>query len=533
MASDSELKQLQEENGWLKVQVKELSEALGARTPVRNYKQKNVDAKFEDSLNELKAKALTVVIIGGSGHLAKNKIFPALYALFNQKLLPDHASIVGYARTHYSNEEFRKFISQKLEGTPAQKQAFLDRVTYFSGDYGDAKAFAALHEQLKQLEANNKGPDANRVFYFAIPPSVFGETAKSVKSAAMSQSGWNRVIVEKPFGKDSESYAVLSKQLSENFSEEQLYRIDHFLGKEMVQNLMILRFANIFFEPLWNHHYIANVMITFKENVGVEGRGGYYDEAGIIRDMMQNHLMQILTIVAMESPVTMSADDIQDEKVKVLRAIKAITMDNLVIGQYTADAQKKNVGYTEDPTVSKDSLSPTFAMAAMTIDNPRWSGVPFILKSGKGLNERKAEIRIQFKNVPGSLFHDEAVNELVFRVQPNEAIYLKMLTKSPGLSEALEQTELNLTYNSRFNLGILPDAYERLILDILYGDHHLFVRSDELEYAWAIFTPCLHKIDQEKIKPVPYPFGTRGPVEADELAKRNGVKRYLGYEWHA
>lgn len=309
-----------------------------------------------------------------------------------------------------------------------------------------------------------------------------------------------------------------------------MYRIDHYLGKEMVQNLMTLRFANAVFDPLWNRNHISSVQITFKEDIGTEGRGGYFDEFGIIRDVMQNHLLQILALVAMEAPVSADAEDIRDEKVKVLRACEPIKIEDVVIGQYGKDPEGKKPSYLDDPTVPKGSLMPTFATAVIHINNGRWKGIPFILKCGKGLNERKADIRVQFYENSNSLYPNTARNELVLRVQPNEAVYLKFNAKAPGMSENVTETELDLTYNERFDAR-LPDAYERLIYDVLRGDHNLFVRADELEAAWAIFTPILHQIEGEKIPPIVYPFGSRGPQESDELIQSYGVSRSENYKW--
>jgi len=294
---------------------------------------------------------------------------------------------------------------------------------------------------------------------------------------------------------------------------------------------MVLRFVNLVFEPLWNNKYVSNVQITFKEDIGTDGRGGYFDEFGIIRDVMQNHLIQILALVAMEAPATLSAEDVRDEKVKLLRAVAPISMSDIVIGQYVADKDKKHLGYLDDTTVPKNSITPTFATAILNIKNSRWNGTPFILKCGKALNERKAEVRIQFKIPGNNLFESPQPNELVLRVQPNESIYLKLTSKKPGLKTDFEQVELDLSYKSRFNITELPEAYERLILDVVRGDHNLFVRSDELQTAWDIFTPILHQLEADKRKPEIYEFGSRGPASSDELIKRAGYIRTEGYTW--
>jgi glucose-6-phosphate 1-dehydrogenase len=375
-----------------------------------------------------------------------------------------------------------------------------------------------------------------RLFYLAIPPNVFIPSAMRLKKFTMSSSGWNRLVVEKPFGSDFASAAKMNADLMQYFSEEHIYRIDHYLGKEMVQNLSALRFANSIFEPVWNSRHIELVTITFKENIGTAGRGGYFDKYGIIRDVMQNHLIQILSLVAMEQPVSLHASDICDEKVKLLRCIAPIELENLVIGQFVGNSSGVP-GYREDDGVPKDSITPTFAMAALFVNNSRWDGTPFVLKCGKGLNDSKAEIRIQFRRPPGDLYQSAgaAPNELVLRVQPNEAIYLKLMTKEPGLQEEskLHPTELDLTYKKRFEkiVGGLPDAYERLILDVIRGDHSLFVRDDELLAAWSIFTPVLHQLEQQHTSPIPYEFGTRGPKEADELAFKMGFHRNPAYQY--
>lgn len=327
----------------------------------------------------------------------------------------------------------------------------------------------------------------------------------------MAPKGWSRIIVEKPFGRDLDSSNKLSKHLASLFKEEELYRIDHYLGKEMVQNLMTLRFGNRIFGPTWNRDHISAVVISFKEPFGTQGRGGYFDEFGIIRDVMQNHLLQILCLVAMEKPPTTNADDIRNEKVKVLKSTKTITMNDVVLGQYVGDPSgegEAKLGYLDDPTVPKGSVTPTFALGVCHIQNERWDGVPFILRCGKALNERKAEVRIQYRDVPGDIFHGQAKrNELVIRVQPGEAVYIKMMTKTPGMSFEMEETELDLTYLSRYKDAVMPDAYERLVLDVFCGNQMHFVRSDELTEAWRIFTPLLHQIETEKNKPIPYAYG--------------------------
>eukprot|EP00475_Leptophrys_vorax_P007655 TRINITY_DN1484_c0_g1_i1.p1 TRINITY_DN1484_c0_g1~~TRINITY_DN1484_c0_g1_i1.p1 ORF type:complete len:620 (-),score=175.14 TRINITY_DN1484_c0_g1_i1:51-1826(-) len=480
------------------------------------------------SLEVLDGKALSIIVVGASGDLAKKKTYPALLALFRNDLLPKHAKIVGFARSEMKDDEFVDKILSKLGGDAASKDEFIKMCSYTSGQYDSEESFAGLDAYLKEVE--KPYAEANRLFYFAIPPSVFAESAASIKKAAMSTSGWNRIIVEKPFGRDSASSAELSKILLTHFHEDQLYRIDHYLGKEMVQNLQVLRFANTMLEPLWSNKNIAAILITFKEDFGTQGRGGYFDHYGIIRDIIQNHLLQVMTLVAMDTPVSLSAEDVRDEKVKVLRQIKPVTLDQIIVGQYSASDDGKEQGYLDDPGVPKDSVTPTFAQCVLRVNNSRWEGVPFILKAGKALNERKAEVRVQFKPLPGQLYKVER-NELVMRIQPSEAIYWKIHTKTPGLKSGLEQVELDLTYKQRFGGATLPDAYERLILDCMRGDHNLFVRNDELVAAWHIFTPILHQLENEKVKPIIYKAGSRGPVEADQMLVDNGYVRTKNYVW--
>ncbi|WRT68484.1 glucose-6-phosphate dehydrogenase [Kwoniella shivajii] len=470
-----------------------------------------------------------IVVLGASGDLAKKKTFPALYALFAQGLLPKDVHIVGYARTKMDEAEFYKRETEHIEGDEEKIKQFKDISSYISGQYDKDEGFQELLKHLEKLEGDRK--TKNRVFYMALPPSVFTTVAKGLKKNVYSKDGINRIIVEKPFGKDLESCREMMADLKSQWSENETYRIDHYLGKEMIKNLLVLRFGNVFLDAAFNKNFVSNVQIVFKEPFGTEGRGGYFDEFGIIRDVCQNHLLQTLSILAMERPVSFSAEDIRDEKVKVLRSIPAIAQKDVLLGQYVAEGDKP--GYLDDETVPKGSVCPTFAAMTLWVNNPRWEGVPFIMKAGKALNESKVEIRIQFKDALQGIFTDIPRNELVMRIQPSEAVYLKMNAKLPGFATRAVPTELDLTYKKRFVDTNIPQAYEALILDAIKGDHSNFVRDDELDVAWKIFTPILHWIDSKDApKPEPYPYGSRGPKQLDDFTSKFGYQRSpQEYSW--
>ncbi|XP_041093083.1 glucose-6-phosphate 1-dehydrogenase isoform X2 [Polyodon spathula] len=474
-------------------------------------------------------------IMGASGDLAKKKIYPTLWWLYRDGLLPADTHFVGFARSKLTVEDIQKQCQPYMkvsEMDSSKLTEFFSRHAYLSGSYNDRAAFQRLNQRVGEIP---NGDAANRLFYLALPPSVYEDVTRNISLECLSTEGWNRVIVEKPFGKDLQSSDQLSNHLSSLFKEGEIYRIDHYLGKEMVQNLMVLRFGNRIFGPIWNRDSISCVVLTFKEPFGTEGRGGYFDEFGIIRDVMQNHLLQMLCLVAMEKPVSPNSDDVRDEKVKVLKCVREASLDDVVLGQYVGDPEgegEAQKGYLDDQTVPKGSRTPTFATVVLYVQNERWDGVPFVLRCGKALNERKAEVRLQFCDVPGDIFDRHCKrNELVIRVQPNEAVYAKMMTKKPGMFFNPEESELDLTYGSRYKDVKLPDAYERLILDVFCGSQMHFVRSDELREAWRIFTPLLHRIDSEDIRPVPYTYGSRGPDEADELLKKVGFSYEGTYKW--
>ena len=490
------------------------------------------------------AATISIVVVGASGDLAKKKIFPALFALYYKGYFPESFTICGFARTPMSDDEFRDLISMSLtcridEGANcgSKTDVFLDSCHYVSGQYDDVASFEELGRQLDRHEARRTSGPLNRVFYLSVPPNIFTACARGASLGASSSSGWTRVIVEKPFGRDTESSRELGRELSQVLSEEQIYRIDHYLAKELVDNLTVLRFSNLIFEPLWNRNYIRNVQIIFSEDFGTEGRGGYFDRYGIIRDIMQNHLLQVLAILSMEPPVSLDAEHIRDEKVKVIRSMKQIMLDDVVIGQYKGRKVRGKGGaefpsYLDDETVPSDSITPTFAAIALHVRNARWDGVPFLMKAGKALEKREAQIRVQFRHVPGNLYQSKmgtdlegVTNELVIRIQPNEAMYLRVNNKVPGLGMRIDRTRLDLSYHEEYGAESMgADAYERLILAVINGDKRMFIRADELDAAWELFTPLLEQLEEQKAQPELYPYGSRGPIGAHYLASKYGMR---------
>ncbi|TFY74457.1 hypothetical protein EWM64_g9555 [Hericium alpestre] len=484
-----------------------------------------------------------IVVFGASGDLAKKKTFPALFGLYRDGFLPRDVRIVGYARTKMDEVEFHKRTTSYIknpnndEAIAAKIEEFKKISSYVSGGYEDDPSFENLEKVLRKVESEtHKGRERHRLFYLALPPSVFLPVAANTKKHCYTTEGINRIIVEKPFGKDLDSCRELLGSLKQFWAEEETFRIDHYLGKEMVKNMLVLRFANVALGVAWDKNSVSNVQITFKEPFGTEGRGGYFDEFGIIRDILQNHLLQVLSILTMERPVSFSAEDIRDEKVKVLRAIPPIERSDTLLGQYVAGSGKP--GYLDDDTVPHNSVCPTFAATTLHV-RAAYRSVPMLTVPRAlrltALNEAKVEVRIQFKDVTQGIFKDISRNELVLRIQPSEAVYLKLNTKAPGLYTRALPTEMDLTYKRRFSEVKIPEAYEALILDALKGDHSNFVRDDELDVAWRIFTPILHWIDGRdgpRPKPVPYPYGSRGPKELDAFIGKYGYKRTdEGYQW--
>lgn len=463
-----------------------------------------------------------LVIFGGTGDLARRKILPGLFRRFCAGQMEDNGRIIGAARSEHETAEFRQIVADAIaefdpkSGTKEQLAAFLERLEYVQVDAlgeGGWKELAAL-----------MGEDRVRAFYFSVAPSLFGALAERLHSYGIADAQ-TRIVVEKPFGKDLASARELNAALAEHFDESQIYRIDHYLGKETVQNLMAVRFGNMLFEPLWNSQYIDHIQITVAETVGVEGRGSYYDKSGAMRDMVQNHLMQLLCLTAMEPPAKFDPDAVRDEKLKVIRALNAVPLDDVVRGQYLAAG--KQPGYLEhagDP----DSKTESFIALRVEVSNWRWAGTPFYLRTGKRLRARSSEIAVVFKETPHSIFGEEAGrhrNVLTIRLQPNEGMDLFVTIKEPGPGGMrLVDVPLDMTFAEALGPDAeeVPDAYERLIMDVIRGNQTLFMRGDEVEAAWAWADPLIASWENRGDKPVPYDTGSTGPEEALALMHRDG-----------
>jgi glucose-6-phosphate 1-dehydrogenase len=483
----------------------------------------------------------SVVIFGATGDLTHRKLIPALYNLAVDGELPPAVTVVGFARREKSDDEFRRELEEATRKFSRQAvrdeiwKTFAQSIFYHQSDFGDEAGYKSLAERLDKID-QERSTRGNRLFYLAVAPDQFEPILKNLKDAGLNRAcegSWARVIVEKPFGVDLASARELNRVVRNSFAEEQTYRIDHFLGKETAQNILVLRFANAIFEPLWNTRYIDHMQITAAETLGVEGRAGYYEGAGALRDMVQNHLLQLLCLVAMEAPTDLGADSIRDEKVKVVRSLRRMVGKEVAVngvrGQYAAGAinGKPVVAYREEKNVDPKSMTETFVALRLNIDKWRWADVPIYLRVGKRLPKSGTEISVHFKKAPSVLFNKESValdqNVLVVRIQPDEGISLRMQAKIPGTSLRVEPVKMDFHYGTSFGKAS-PEAYERLLLDAMSGDATLFARRDEVEEAWSFIDPIENAWHAEKDAPglFFYPAGSWGPEEADELLARDG-----------
>ncbi len=482
-----------------------------------------------------------IVIFGGTGDLAMRKLLPALYQLYIEDNLPRTFGIVSYASADMTDEQYREMAREAVFSGNSHHKPDTLMWEKFAGSFRYVKRDKELVTSVKSLAekldgfSNEMGVSGNYLFYFSVPPFVYKDYADALGQAGLSndeKGGWRRLVLEKPFGTDYESAKDLNQSLQEVFSEEQIYRIDHYLGKETVQNILAFRFANRIIDPLFNSHYVDSIQVTVAESLGVEGRGGYYDSTGALRDMIQNHALQILSFVLMEPPVTMDGDGIRDEKVKVFRSIRTPRIEEVdlcsVRGQYTSGYfGGKNVpGYLEEDKVAEDSLTETYAAVRLFVDNWRWAGVPIYLRTGKRLARRVTEIALTFKKVPSQLFSSGLVqdirqNTIAINIQPEEGISAQFVAKPPGVHYRLQPVRMDFKYGSSFQQSV-PDAYERLLLDAMKGDQSLFARADGTEATWAVVDPIIKGWEAQKSVVHSYMPGSWGPKAADELLSKDG-----------
>ena len=480
-----------------------------------------------------------MVIFGASGDLTARKLVPALYDLAARRRLPLEFAVVGISRTEMSHDEFRgklrKMLEEQRSGEVSDDiwESFSNGIFYMPGDSKKSETYDELKGLLKKLD-RERGTQGNRAFYLSSSPSLFPAIVQHLGEAGMNEENdgsWSRLVVEKPFGRDLQSAEELNVELQRYFDETQIYRIDHYLGKETVQNILALRFANGIFEPIWNQHFVDHVQITVAEDIGVGTRGAFYEEAGALRDIVQNHVMQVLCLTAMEPPVAFDAESVREEKVKVLKAVRPIPdgdVDSYAVrGQYERGwvFGEEVPGYREENNVDPESVTETFVALKLFVDNWRWAGVPFYIRAGKRMPKKATEVAIQFHSSPHTPFARDDTeglepNVLVVRVQPEEGLSLKIGAKVPGSGFEVSSVNMDLLYGTAF-LEEAPDAYQRLLLDLMLGDPTLFIRADEAEGAWRILDPVMHHWAEEKSVHF-YPAGTWGPHEADDLLEQDG-----------
>ncbi len=491
---------------------------------------------------ERTAEPCVVVIFGATGDLTRRKLLPALYRLSQQRLVPGEFAILGTARQPMTDEKFRHLMKEAIAEFGSHEppdestwESFAKRLFYSAGDFNDPTLYQTLKTRLTEIDADC-GTRGNRIFYLATAPDYFGLVARQLgeaKLAKAARASWTRIIVEKPFGRDLESAQALNKELGRVFDENQVYRIDHYLGKETVQNLLAFRFANSIFEPLWNRQYIDHVQITNAEALGVEGRGAYYESAGALRDMIQNHVFQVTSLIAMEPPASLAANSVRDEKAKAMQAVRALPLETIktvaLRGQYGPGKVLGDTvaGYREEPGVDPKSSTETFVALKLYFDNWRWAGVPFYLRSGKRLQKHVTEIAIEFKELPHRLFTESDApvqpNILIIRIQPNEGITLRFGAKLPGQAMRIRPVNMDFRYGSSFGMKP-PEAYERLLLDCMFGDSTLYARRDMVERGWEIVAPILEAWQKPAEDFPNYESGSWGPKASVDLIERDGRK---------
>jgi len=493
---------------------------------------------------EVPAPPNAMVVFGASGDLTRRKLLVSIFQIFTQDLLGEKFYLLGCGRKKLTDEDFRKTAQQAIRGSSSDVSAkdlnaFTEKLYYIDGDYNDVAFYESIKARLVQLDKKHK-IDGCHIFYLAVPPFLYGTIVKHLGLSTLSCINESdskqrvRLIVEKPFGRDLQSATELNDKIRRCFDESQIYRIDHYLGKETVQNILMFRFANAIFEPVWNRNYIDHIQITIAESIGVEHRGSYYDKAGALRDIFQNHMLQMLALVAMEPPASFEADRIRDEKVKLLRSIRPFNsneLDSLIVrGQYDPGVinGKQVVGYRAEPGINPQSKTETFVAAKLFMDNWRWRGVPFYLRTGKRLASKDTEIAITFKEVPHSMFIsaglvDMPANVLVLQIQPEEGISLSFQAKRPGSKFCMSTLNMNFNYKSVF-LVDMPEAYQRLLLDCMVGDQTLFNRYDSVEIAWQLLMPVLQSWEGDNSAPHEYSAGSESFPQADKLIESDGRK---------
>jgi glucose-6-phosphate 1-dehydrogenase len=473
-----------------------------------------------------------LVIFGASGDLTQRKLMPALYSLAFRRLLPEHFAVVGVSRTEITTEEFREQMRQAIEEHSRDEfrtdvwETLAEGLHYVSASFGEPDGPEPLVAVLNELD-ETRGTRGNRVYYLAVPPGAFDDIVTAI-GRSRSTGGWTRLIVEKPFGHDVESGRELNDLVRTYYEESEIFRIDHYLGKETVQNMLVLRFANGIFEPIWNRQFIDHVQITVAESLGIEGRASFYEQAGAVRDVVQNHMLQLVALTAMEPPIDFEAESVRNEKVKVLRALHTPGPKHVVRGQYGPGFIEGEAvpGYREEEGVAPDSQTETYVAAKLFVDNWRWADTPFYVRTGKRLARRETTIAIQFKRAPHPPFEvDEAEglrpNVLLIHIQPDEGVSLAVGAKVPGQGLSIRTVHMDFLYGGSFRVG-LPEAYERLILDCLLGDATLFTRADEVEEQWAIVDAMVAPWRRDRPHFPNYAAGTWGPASADELLRRDG-----------